>query len=512
MKGPSFGRRFLGYAAYTAFFGFTLVLFVYLTLPLDTVKAYLVRKFADEYGADLAIEDLSTWGVLGVEAENVTLTFRPTPEEESAMEAAAEARKAWQAEHGKNGDADKGDKADKTAKAEGADKPAKVEGSEAAGGAPGAAPKAAASDGAEKSEYGEKAEKPTAPPAVVGPQPIEIGALRVRLGLLGLLKGSLTAIVKGELAGGTLEAEVTKASDGLHAVGNWDTLDLRELSFLRRKLGVPVTGLLSGDLDVDVPSTDEGKLRMSSAQGHIALKLAEASLGPGKVPGKSIGFDTVDVPQVRIQGIDGKLVLDKKRATVDHFDIVGKDLEGELTGYIELKDAFARMAPRLHIRFKLGDEFLEAHKDVKVLMSSVPKLKSAQADGYTGLMINGSFSAPTVTPKRESPYKAGGSAKAEAGDARTKPAGGKERKPKAPGRTPGVAAARQTAIPVAPPMVVPRPAAPATAEAVAEPTAPETEAPAPETEAPAPEPEAPAPETAPENPENPEAPATTGEE
>jgi type II secretion system protein N len=515
MKGPSFGRRLLVVAGYSAFFLFALVLFVFLTLPLDTVKAYLVRKAADEYNADLVIEDLSTWGLTGIEAENVTLTFRPTPEEEAAMEAAREARKAWEATHGgakksaaatadEGGDA----KAPESAEGDTADKKVAAKRTAEPGGDVDEAPKG--DKPAEEKSDG-------APPMPSGPRPITVEHLKAKVGLLALMRGAKAGAVEAGLGGGTLEAELDHNGEAYHLTGKWDAIDLRQLAFLRRKVDLPLAGTLAGEVDVEVPTADEGKVKLANAVGHVSLKIADASLGPGTLA-------TFELPLTRINAIDGKLVLDKKKATVDHFDITGKDLEGELTGYIDLKESFARFGPRVHLRFKLGDEFLEAHKDLKTLLTLTPKVKNATSEGYTGVMINGTFSDPKLVWRKDSPYKAGSpGASASPGDARKKdkPAG----KEKKPGRAPknGLTTGTTTALPPKPTTLpVPsttksEPVPPPTPEVVPEPVVeapPPVEEPVPEPEAPAepvavPEPEAPAnPEgAAPEGTENPEAPA-----
>lgn len=532
MKGPSLARRLLIVGGYVAFFVFALAVFIYLTLPLDTVRAYLVRKAADEYGADLVIEDLSTWGLSGLHAENVSLTFRPTPEEEAAMETAREARKAWEAAHG--GDK-KADPAAKTAETGAEDDTAGETGAagskKVAKRTPEPADEGDVAGLAAKLEKGgdEKSEDKAgaAPPLPMGPRPITIESFKAKIGLMALLRGAKAGAVEASIAGGSLEAVLDNDPEGYHLTGKWDAIDLRQLAFLRRKLDLPIAGTFGGDVDVQVPTADAGKLKLPNATGHVALKVADASLGPGKLA-------TFEVPLARITGIDGKLVLDKKKATIEHFDITGKELEGELTGYIDLKDSLARFGPRLHLRFKLGDEFLEAHKDLKVLLTSMPKIKAATSEGYTGLMVNGTFADPKFVPRKDSPYKAGSvGPKASPGDARKKERdAAKDRKAARPGKgltgggstaTTGTAKALPPTVPTGSTEPRIEPPAPATEAApepepvVEAPTEPaeDNEAPAPVEPEPAVAPEVPAEAVAPEGgegTENPEAPAEhTGE-
>lgn len=533
MKGPSLARRLLIVGGYATFFVFTLAVFVYLTLPLDTVKAYLVRKAADEYGADLVIEDLSTWGLSGLHAENVSLTFRPTPDEEAALETAREARKAWETAHGGE------KKTEPVADAAKAGEPGAEADKEGEAGAKKVAKRTPEpTDEGDESGLAAKLDKSTepkseekagaAPPMPMGPRPITIESFKARVGLLALLRGAKAGAVEASIAGGSLEVALDNDPEGYHLTGKWDAIDLRQLAFLRRKVDLPIAGTFGGDVDVQVPTADAGKLKLPNATGHVALKVADASLGPGKLA-------TFEVPLARITGIDGKLVLDKKKATIEHFDITGKELEGELTGYIDLKDSFARFGPRLHLRFKLGDEFLEAHKDLKVLLTSMPKIKAATSEGYTGLMVNGTFADPKFVPRKDSPYKAGSvGPKASAGDARKKERdAAKDRKAARPAKGltgGGSTATTGGAVKALPPTVntgstepklePPTPAteaAPPPEPVVEAPTEPaeDVEAPAPVEPEPAVAPEVPAEAVVPEGgegAENPEAPAEhTGE-
>ncbi|MCA9524941.1 MAG: hypothetical protein KC549_01430, partial [Myxococcales bacterium] len=98
-------KRFLKssikFLAYAAFFLAVLVLFVYMTLPLEEARAFLVRKASDEYNADLVFseeEPVSVCGLACVEAQNVTLTFRPSAEELAAFQEAQRAWKEWKAD------------------------------------------------------------------------------------------------------------------------------------------------------------------------------------------------------------------------------------------------------------------------------------------------------------------------------------------------------------------------------------------------------------------------------
>ncbi|MEZ4467511.1 MAG: hypothetical protein R3F43_24470 [bacterium] len=95
----------------------------------------------------------------------------------------------------------------------------------------------------------------------------------------------------------------------------------------------------------------------------------------------------------------------ERRATFEDFTISGPDLEGDITGYIQLAAELERWGPRAHLRFKFSDKFLEDHRDVKTAMTSIPYLRNGQKDGYTGFAVTGAFGKLKWSPRKDSPYK-----------------------------------------------------------------------------------------------------------
>jgi type II secretion system protein N len=383
----AFLKNAVRYAGYALFFVGALVVFVWLTLPLDAAKDLIVRKAADEHNLDVSIGDLSTWGLTGLEATGVVVTPRPTPEERVALEEARKAREAWQ----------KSRKARQGAPAAPPPAPATEEGmppeaAEAAEALAAAAPPSAPAD-----------DQP--PPLPEGPQPVHVDELRFKVGLLDLLAGTHSGRLEAKMLGGALEGDYRRDGEKLDVDAKWSELDLRQLSALKSLLPLPIAGAFQGEVDVEVPVGDQGGLRLTAATGHIDLKVANGTIGPGRIESDKLGaFPYFDVPKARVDELGGRLAIEKKRATFENFKMSGKDMEGELTGYIQLADKFDRWAPRSHLRFKFSDEFLEKNKDVKVAMTSIGYLKRGQADGYTGFSITGTFQKPQFQPRKKSPY------------------------------------------------------------------------------------------------------------
>ncbi|MCB9552032.1 MAG: type II secretion system protein GspN [Myxococcales bacterium] len=442
--------------AYIAFFLAALVLFVVLTLPLDALEDYLVRKASDEYGADLEITELSMWGLSGLEFEGVTLTPRPSPEEIAEIRAAREARAAWEARQKEKAAAAEGEgaagagaagekagaaaapsdpaaalaaaaRAARTTDGEGTGDP--TEGGEATDGEAVGAP--AAGDGAMKARAARAARVAAAavkpaddkpPPVPSGPQPLFVESLRVRVALLKLI-GDLSdgqvfneageVELEAEVLGGSISARVERTVEHFDITASFRGLDLSRLTVLGEVLPLPIVGGFDGEVDLEVPVDDAGRPRLASTTGQISLTMSDAVIGPGRIESDSLrnvgGF--FDVPRLRLTSFGGKIAFEQRRASFEDFAFRGQDLEGDLSGELQLANSVEQFAPRAYLRFKFSDDFLEREKGIGVLMRTVPEIKRGTGgDGFTGFAVTKNARTQRLAwrPTPRNPYGARG--------------------------------------------------------------------------------------------------------
>ena len=74
-------KGLLKFSGYLGFFLVALVFFVYLTLPLDQAKAFVIRYAADEHNLDVEMDDISINGLSSITITGATITPRATAEE-----------------------------------------------------------------------------------------------------------------------------------------------------------------------------------------------------------------------------------------------------------------------------------------------------------------------------------------------------------------------------------------------------------------------------------------------
>lgn len=393
-------RGLLKFLGYSAFFLVALVFFVYLTLPLGEVEDYLVRKAADEFNADLTFNDedsLDTCGLTCIEAKNVTVKFRASPEDQAAFSAKNKIYIDWrkaqrEAAQGKTGEG-------KTGAGSKADAPAS-----------GAGKKTGANDDASAKGDGTDA-KVDSKNAIERPEnpskTVEVDRLKLSAELFKLIGGAIDGTLEADLIGGTIEAAIVQGEDEFALEATVSDLDASKLDVLRTLIDLPIVGTLSSEIDLTLPvaTDDSGKKTpdLTALSGTLGLSLANVAVGPGQIKTKSkTGFPFFDVPKTRINRLGGQVVFARKRATFENFKISGKDLEGELTGYATLMPKLDDWRLNAHLNLKFSDAFTADNRDVKIAMSSSPYLRKGQSDGYTGFNIHGTVGNVKFRPRKKS--------------------------------------------------------------------------------------------------------------
>lgn len=390
--------------AYTAFFLAALVFFVYLTLPLEQIETWLVRKAADEHNLDLEISSLRTKGVFGIEMAGVMLRPRPTLEQMEALSRARERRRQWElAQAEKKAQA-------QSSEGQAAEKPAKTVRSAAAS-APGSV---AASAAAEAAAQPEAQEQP--PPLPVGPQPLLLDDVRVSLSAWDLLKGRVQGTLSVEALGGTLQAKLEQGEESAQFTAKWEQLMLEQLPVLRAKVGMPFAGQMIGEADLQIPLSQSKRPDLAQITGQLQFLMLDGQLGPAPtvpagsslhealvtvmfkgVPSDQIPAEIVsDLPALRFTRMGGDLIFDGGRATLKDFRIEGPDMVGDIVGRLEMASQFSKWVVRLHQRFKFTEEFLavKENQTLQTLMQGNSRVRqSIDGEGYMGLQYSGFLSA-----------------------------------------------------------------------------------------------------------------------
>jgi len=200
---------------------------------------------------------------------------------------------------------------------------------------------------------------------------IDIDSVRIPLlPLVSFLTDKKTVKVDVALYDGDVSAAVT-LDDKKNLVGadiDIDDVDLGRATFLGEKLGVPIEGRLSADVELDMGAQAE-----KDAGGHVDLAIKGLGLGAGNLKAIPGGFELPD--GIKLGDLKGKMPIKQGQGTIEALKFEGaSDVEAEATGTVNIKSRLA--ATRLDVDgwFKPAAAFLDKNPKIKSAIELGEKL------------------------------------------------------------------------------------------------------------------------------------------
>jgi type II secretion system protein N len=226
----------------------------------------------------------------------------------------------------------------------------------------------------------------------------------VRLSILRALLGAQRITFGAEAFGGELDGVYSANEEATELELHIDKAGVHEMPLLAEAVGLPMTGALTGNVELRMPEQ-----KVSKAEGTIAFKITDLAAGDGKakilnaiaLPRVTVGIVTFDA-EVR----DGVL-------KIRQFGAKGKDLELQAEGRIRLRDPFEMSLMEMTMRFKFSDAYKNKNDTTRGLFgdpdSSAPGLldldpkvrRSKRADGFYAWSARGPITRPTLVPLSE---------------------------------------------------------------------------------------------------------------
>jgi type II secretion system protein N len=239
--------------------------------------------------------------------------------------------------------------------------------------------------------------------AAAGPKPsvLAIESAHARVGLLPLLIGSIRLSFGADAFGGSLSG-TTSESDGARRI--WielEELALQKATLLSDAVGLPLAGVLNGELEFTLP---EGKL--AKAEGKLSLKMQELSAGDGKAKIR----DTIALPKIEAGDLTFEGESTDGQLKVTTFSGSGPDLELAAEGSIRLRDPAQASLLGLTTRFRFTDRYVGKNEMTRGLFgtpgSTMPGLfdldpknkRAKRADGFYGWRVTGTLTSPQFVP------------------------------------------------------------------------------------------------------------------
>jgi type II secretion system protein N len=228
------------------------------------------------------------------------------------------------------------------------------------------------------------------------PNVTTVESAHARLSLLALLIGRRSVSFGADAFGGSLDGNISDSDEERVVELEIDELDLGQTPMLAGLLGLPVTGALSGEIELVTPEA-----RLSKAEGKISLKMTGLSVGDGKAKIR----DIIALPKLDA----GTLTLEAevKAGTVKITQAAGSgpDLEVAADGTIRLRDQPGQSTLTLTSEFKFTDRYTNKDDITRALFGPSGAFdldrKNRQAkrpDGFYSWRITGTLDKPHFTP------------------------------------------------------------------------------------------------------------------
>lgn len=235
---------------------------------------------------------------------------------------------------------------------------------------------------------------PTGPDVSPDDKPIvvQVQRLSARISLLSLLAGTKDVTFDATVGGGEIEGEFILSDDETHLDAEITTVELRQLGVLAALVGLPVSGVLGGTIDLTI-----GK-EASGTKGSIDLAINNLVVGDARAKLKIEGLGGDGLSVGRIQA--GKLVL---KATVENgvakFTQLGtqggRDLTVRGTGQLRLIQPMRMSRLELLLNVKFAEAFKtrdDRTRGLFAMLDVVPRLRAARTpDGALQWQIGGAL-------------------------------------------------------------------------------------------------------------------------
>jgi len=252
--------------------------------------------------------------------------------------------------------------------------------------------------------------------------PLSLDQLYVRPEIFAFLGGRLAADLSAEALGGSLTASGGISDSGIDVRAEFSKLALARAASVLQFLPLPLTGTVGGQIDAKVPARKVGApaardgqtrrsalsvppLDYSKATGLIEIKLEKGVLGDGKaklsVPGDPFLSQGLTFPRLSLGDLNGRLVLDRGRATLSDVHTRSADAEIWVEGYVELRDPLPLSEMHLYLRFLPSAALTQREATMEILSSAMAAGK--RSDGSLGFAVSGTFASPRARPSREPP-------------------------------------------------------------------------------------------------------------
>ena len=258
---------------------------------------------------------------------------------------------------------------------------------------------------------------------------IEIEEIYARVAPLSFLFGTTNVSFAIDGFGGTISGTFEQSETQTRIQAELSDVDPGQLPGVAETLQMPLSGSLSGSVDVLLP---EGKI--SAADAELDLEIEDTKLADGKTKIRGM----LPLPEVDAGLVTLRATVNQGRVDFEQFEVNGTDLEAKVEGKLRLRDRLELSSTeQLTLRFKFSDAYRDKDDNTRSLLGkpndklpglidSLPQTKQAkQEDGSYRWRVLGTFARLNFTPFK------GGAPAAKGARGGTQPTAGRNKAPSA---------------------------------------------------------------------------------
>ena len=190
-----------------------------------------------------------------------------------------------------------------------------------------------------------------------------------------------------------------KRSRELNFVINLNEVELRDNELIVDQSPIKVNGALSLEGRGSLSFGRRGKLLLKKSTGEVKVEITGLSTEAGHI-------QALELPKLKLGQFTTELKLDRGKLQIERLETKSAELDGEVTGYIQLSGALARSGLNLHIAMNMSSAFIRKTPEVKTISQLRKRYFKSNADGgyRLGVLIKGRVSKPRVSATQNSPY------------------------------------------------------------------------------------------------------------
>jgi len=210
--------------------------------------------------------------------------------------------------------------------------------------------------------------------------------LTVSTSLFSLMSDTKSYSFDAELAGGDAGGDVVLGGETMEVDVEIDGIDLAAIPALRRYTKVPLTGTLTGEIVLKMPS------EVNESTGNVELTIEGLNVGDGKTQLDIPGWGGLTLDRADAGNLELLVDIQEGWANIERAKSHGEDLELDALGKVRLVRPLKRSDLDLMVRVKIQDVYKERSPKVATMLELASTgLKSAMtSDGAIQYQITGS--------------------------------------------------------------------------------------------------------------------------